>query len=376
MIAYNKESLDHLAVRETAANALHQGYIDQSTYDSILTANPVDFYTPGLFARIGIYVLTWMALLFGVGFISLILFSHDFKEEILYPFAFLVGAGCIFLLEMLIREKRIYRAGIDDALLLAGAGAIILSMYFLYKHDDIYLAIVTCLVTIAATIRYADKLMVAAAYTSFLAIIFLLLESRFLAILPFIIMGISLVAYFICKRNAEKFSFRHYRDCFQLTTILALASFYAAGNYYVIQTLSPSGVPIPWLFWGFTVIVPILFIYLGIKKKDVILLRSGLIYIAIAILTIRYFYSVMPLATAMIISGAVLIALAWALIRYLHKPKHGFTYEAVAQPSLADKLNISGLIIAQTFGGGANQQDSGVQFGGGSGGGGGASGEY
>jgi hypothetical protein len=77
----------------------------------------------------------------------------------------------------------------------------------------------------------------------------------------------------------------------------------------------------------------------------------------------------------MVIAGALLIALAYILLRYLRIPRHGFTSAPADEPHPLDTPLVEGLIVAETF---QPQQpaESGFQFGGGSGGGGGAGGEY
>jgi hypothetical protein len=239
-------------------------------------------------------------------------------------------------------------------------------------------AVIACLVTTAAAIRYVDSLMAVIAYLSLIAAVFQLLESQLLAVLPFTIMAISLLSYLAATRFLKQKKSSYYHDSLTYISIAALATFYASGNYYVIKALSTDAVPVPWFFWIFTVVVPVVLIGAGLKKKDVILLRSGLLFVAAAVLTVRYFDSVMPPAPAMIIAGIVLIGVSWVLIRYLKVPRHGMTYEPVADSSAFEALNnVGGLVISQTFGGSQSPQSTThVDFGGGSGGGGGATGNY
>jgi uncharacterized membrane protein YgcG len=375
MIAYNKQSLDNLSIQETARKALFDKYIDQAAYDRIIAAHPVSFYMPNIFARVGLYILTWVAVLFAWGLVGLLLFTSINEEEILYGIAFLFAIAGFFMLELFIREKKLFRAGIDDALLLSSCVALTGALHFIYRENGVMIAATVCIVSLLATARYADRLMASICYISFLAAVFLAMMPEAMAAIPFTLMGISLAGYFACRKMLKSFSLRHYSDVFTIVSILSLCSFYVAGNFYAVKTLAPV-VPLPGLFWALTLVTPLVFIYLGLRKKDVILLRSGLIYIAAAVLTVRYFHSVLPLASAMIVAGLVLVALSWWLIRYLKTPKNGFTYEPLAYPSATDKLNISGLIISQTFGGTHQPSGGDVQFGGGSGGGGGASGDY
>ena len=128
-----------------------------------------------------------------------------------------------------------------------------------------------------------------------------------------------------------------------------------------------------WFFWTFTFAVPALYIWGGLRQKDRLLLDVGLGCLAAVVLTYRYYFHVLPLAWAAAIGGAVLLAIAYFSIRYLRKNAGAYTYEAGAEKSLFQEVEVQ--VIAQTMGGQTTpvQKDT---FGGGQFGGGGASGEF
>ena len=114
-----------------------------------------------------------------------------------------------------------------------------------------------------------------------------------------------------------------------------------------------------------------------LSEKSGRLFLSSFHLIAAIVFTVRYYYHILPAETAMVIGGILFIVLAYALIRYLHEPKYGFTYKEQDEPFFMDKLNAESLVIAQTFSGPSlPATDTGTQFGGGTGGGGGATGEF
>jgi Ca2+/Na+ antiporter len=169
--------------------------------------------------------------------------------------------------------------------------------------------------------------------------------------------------------------------------VVALVCLYAAGNYFVVREASVAmfnlnlaegqSIPFGWLFWIFTVAIPIACIVRGLQNKDAVLLRVGLLLVAAIVFTVRYYYHMVPAETAMVIGGMIFIVLAYALIKYLHEPKYGFTYKEQQDKFFMDKLQVESLVIAQTFAGpAAPSADSGTQFGGGSGSGGGAGAEF
>jgi hypothetical protein len=102
----------------------------------------------------------------------------------------------------------------------------------------------------------------------------------------------------------------------------------------------------------------------------------GLLLVAAIVFTLRYYYHLLPAETAMVTGGIIFIVMAYALIKYLHEPKYGFTYKEQDDKFFMDKLTVESLVIAQTFSAPQLPTDTGTQFGGGSGGGGGASGEF
>jgi uncharacterized protein (DUF486 family) len=171
-----------------------------------------------------------------------------------------------------------------------------------------------------------------------------------------------------------------------MVSITALTCFYAAGNYYVVREASIAlfnmdikeghGIPFGWLFWIFTIAIPAVYIARGIQKKDVVLLRVGLLLVAAVIFTVRYYYHVLPAETAMVIGGVIFIGIAYMLIKFFQKPKHGFTHKERNDAFFMDKLQVESLVIAQTFSGPQLPTGTGTQFGGGTGGGGGATGVF
>ncbi|MGB4844736.1 MAG: hypothetical protein WBP16_09735, partial [Ferruginibacter sp.] len=201
-------------------------------------------------------------------------------------------------------------------------------------------------------------------------------------IVPFIIMAASLIVYFMAV--PAKKELLHYGNCLLMVEIAALLCFYAAGNYYTVRELSNSmfdlylqpgeSIPFGWIFWIFTVLIPVLYLVIGIRKKDAVLLRTGLILFAAIVFTVRYYHSLLPVEVIMTIAGIVLLVLAYGLMKWLHKPVYGFTSRDISSGNTMGKLQIESLLLAQTFKPGADMDTP--KFGGGDFGGGGASSDY
>ena len=67
MIAYNHKSLDHLLMNEEATFALNHNLISKEEADGIEKAYPVNLYSPNLFIRIGLFLLTAVIVLMVFG---------------------------------------------------------------------------------------------------------------------------------------------------------------------------------------------------------------------------------------------------------------------------------------------------------------------
>jgi hypothetical protein len=228
------------------------------------------------------------------------------------------------------------------------------------------------------------------AYTAFLALVVNIameLNRIVQLVLPFLIMAISITTWFLFVRMYNNERCRHYRQCLTAIKLASLASFYLAGNYFVVREMNgyilgpfsnAGSISIGWLFWILTVVTPLFYIYQGIRKKDSLFLWTGLALVAATVFTVRYYYHVMPVEWALILGGTMIISLIYGLIRYLKTPRQGFTSLENSNKHLPENLHIESLVIAETFGGPTSVKASSndFQFGGGSGGGGGAGGQY
>jgi len=388
MIAYNPTGLDNRIVRKQAEEALDADCIDQGQSARIKEAYPVLFYSPNIYIRIGLFLLTLVIASFSLGLLALLFVSNSDSFE---PILIIAGLGSFGVLEYMLRVKRHFRSGVDDALAWMGAAMLYFGLYFTFDHMP---ALTQCLLAFliagCCSLRYADGIMTLISYAALTGILFnlaLQLGTTGRVILPFLVMALAVVLYLAAVKIHDKERYRHYRSCLTVVKAASLVSFYLAGNYFVIHQLTlqlfslPAdakiSIPFDWLFWVLTLLTPIAYIYRGLQKKDSIFLWSGLALVAAAVFTIRHYYSLLPIELAMTIAGVLLIGLAYTCIRYLKTPRHGFTYKEGNGKHFMESLHIESVLIAEIAASpdgapGAN----GVKFGGGSGGGGGAGGEF
>jgi len=387
MIAYNRTSLDNLAIRNQAQEAFAAGCITREENAKIGAAYPVDFYTPNIFICVGLFLLTVLITACSLGLIMLVNAGGGDSFTVLLLF---FGLACYGALEYVVHERQHFRSGVDYALLWMSAVLLYAGIYLAVKNMSTAAQCITIfIISLLFTLRFANNLMALVAYTSLLAfIINIAAELNGLQlVMPFIIMAVSVASWFLTVRLYNYKSSRHYRQCLTAIKLATLTGFYLAGNYFVVRELGsymfgPSlyagGISIGWLFWILTVATPLLYIYQGILKKDSIFLWTGLALTAATVFTIRYYYNLMPVEWAMIIGGIGLISISYGLIRYLKTPRHGFISLESISKHLLEKLNIESLVIAETFGGptAVKAATNDFQFGGGSGGGAGAGGQY
>ena len=389
MIAYNSQSLDNLHVQEQAEMAKKADCVTAEEYNAIITAHPVNLYTPNPYMRVGIFILTTIILLFSFGFFCLL--SMAGGESAFTFLCFLFGAGSYALAEYMVREKKHYKSGADAALIW-GAGTFWLSAIGIATDADAPVWVWSCvalLLSLFFVLRFADVSMSIVAHLSLLGLIFSGCEklgSIAKLIIPFAIMLASAGVYFLSVKLIAVHTYRHYKKCLQMLQVCALITLYIAGNYFVVREVGNEmfhmdlhpGQDIPggWLFWILTVMLPLIYIYAGIRKKDRILICTGLLLIAGIVYTIRYYHSVAPLEVAMTLGGLMMIGIVYALIRYLKTPRHGFTAASSDEKHAMEALQIESLVIAQTMSHAATPRPDQFEFGSGSGGGGGASGDY
>lgn len=385
MIAYNKEQLDNREIILEAEKAFRRQLITEEELKGIKAAYPVELYTPNMYLRIGLFILTLIIGIFSYGFLCLIMLSGA-TEHVFGGINIFFAIGSYIVLELLIKDKKHYKSGADTALMWMSLSAILGGMFMFDVHASPgTMGMIVCILSTWFFIRFADQVM---GWVAQLALLFTLLVTMMslLLVLPFVIIGVSFGMYWLLRSLGKYEQFRHYKGVMKGMEALALLALYAGGNYFLVRAtyednvstmpgIHVTGLPMGWLFWGLTILLPLVYIFFGLKKKDQVLLRVGLVLIAAMVFTIRYYHSIAPLEVAMTIGGLIMVLFAYSIIKYLKEPKHGFTSEEDDEKGTLEALQVESILISQTFKTGAPGKDR-FDFGGGSGSGGGASGQY
>jgi uncharacterized membrane protein YgcG len=127
------------------------------------------------------------------------------------------------------------------------------------------------------------------------------------------------------------------------------------------------------VFWTFTFLTPLLYLYVGFRWKSLVLLVLSILGLLASLTTVRMYHSVMPLEWVLVLGGIATISVSVFLIQYFKNPKHGFSYTPNA--TAEGQLHLQSVVLSQIT---SNIQsaDHGVNLGGGDFGGGGAEEKY
>ena len=383
MIAYDKKSIEALAIRKHAVGWFKLNLIDEVTKINIFNAHQTKFKTTTLFSKIGVFIFTLLAAIFASGSLSGLVGLGG--SEIGAGIMILIFGGVgTFLLENMIKSKNLYRSGIDNALVYFSSWSILVGIALIINNGPEQLGLTyffACIIFTGYSIRYSDVLTTILAYVSLLFFIYVLLSNLSFSIIPFSFMILSAIIYVITKRKLSDNKLKYWTSCIQTLRILSLLSFYMAGKYYVIRTMTVEmlhfyheegkDIPIAIVFFIFTAIIPLLYIYYALKTKDRLILLTGIIITVFSALTFKARFSVGHPEILLTLVGALVIFIAYISIKYLKTPKHGFTNDADQNFE-----ELEALAIVQTFKPSHAANDSKIEMGGGKFGGGGAGSEF
>jgi uncharacterized membrane protein YgcG len=382
MIAYDIKWLFNLSVVKEAKRWFKDHIVPESQYKSISEAHPSQFYHPNIFIRILLFLATLVALGGITGLLGLMLIEAF--EEAIEVLCILYGLGSWAFMEIVfIRNGKHYKSGVNEALLYHSIGWTIGGFAALTDFNEQVLTL-TCLAVFAfSAVRYGDLISTAMAFGSFAYMIFDNFYNAggiFTQIIPIVFIIVFTPVYFGIRWARKKPGSWIWDDCLILLEFVTLLVIYAAGNYFVVREMSEkmmnlyiepgSDIPFAGIFYALTVIIPVMYLYFGLTRKDVILIRVSLIAIAFSVFTFKYYFSLGHPEITLTLAGAVLLATALYFFRYLKTPRYGYTRESLLKEKWAD-ANPEAFIISQTMGGntisGQNQADmgGGGKFGGG-----------
>jgi hypothetical protein len=277
---------------------------------------------------------------------------------------------------------------VTEAILYHGCGFLIGGIAGFADFDWPALTTWTCVFVFSfAAIRYLDLLTTAAAIFSFAyALFYHLYELGGVAqqLIPFSFIIVFAVSFLMFRKLRRKKELLAWTNNLIVAEYLSLLLAYCGGNYFVVRELSVNlmnlqieeggDIPFAFLFYALTLVMPVLYVYLGIKTKDVILIRVSLFVFAFSAFTFKYYFSLGAPEITLTLAGLVVFAMTLMLTNYLKTMRGGFTRENLLSEKWA-ATSAQAFVISQTLGG--NQAASTADMpGGGKFGGGGATEDF
>lgn len=388
-VAYHETGLYNLAVIKETKRWLKQHLIQDSQFQKINETYTSSFYHPNFIVRILLFVAALFALSGVTGLFALFVNGFQGGELFFFIACLFYGVASFFFLEKIfIQRNHHYKSGVNEALIYHACGFTIggfLGIFDFNEHAGLFIGVV---VFSFAAVRYLDLVCSVLAMLTFAGALFYEfynLGGIFQQIIPFVFILAFLPIYFVTKKLKSKVSLKFWLNNLLIVEFLSLLFIYAAGNYLVVRELSielmdlyleeGNDIPLAFIFYALTIIIPLGYLYYGIRNKDIVLLRVSLLVVAFSVFTFKYYYSFGHPEITLTVAGIILLVLTILLLNYLKSIRYGFTRENTLVEKWAS-VNAEAFIISQTMGG--NQVTTPQQFKGGGGGfgGGGASGNF
>lgn len=383
--AYNPEYIFSLQLIKQAKRWMKHGFITPGQFTTINDLYKTPLFHPNIAIRILLFIATIIATS-GMSGLVMVIFS-DAGETVMAMVFILFGIVAFIVLERAFIQKNHYKSGVTEGIAYMACGFVIGGIAILVDFDEVLLIQLACLFVFAfAAFRYLDLALTLAFMVTLSWMIFYHCYEAggiFKNIIPFVFMIIFSGCYFLKQKFNKRDDLKLWSDNWLIIEVCCLMLVYAGGNYLVVRELSVSmmnlvlepgqDIPFAFQFYFFTVAIPVIYLWSGIRRKDIVLLRVGLVAVAFSVFTFKYYYNFGRPEITLMIAGAISILVAILLMRYLREMKRGFTSENILSSAWAN-LNVEAFIISQTMGG--NQPDK-IEVketgGGGSSGGGGAS---
>ena len=348
MKAYNEQWIYNREILGQAARWHRQRLLTDEQLAAVQKAYPVEFRQTNGFIEIGLFLFTAVAIL-ACYLLPASVFSTLLDDQITYGiFNIVFGIGVGIVGYILINRRLLYRNGIDNAFVVTLTGFLAFGLNQLFPNG---LSLAThCLITLPLLLLvlwyYGDTLIAFFTLATFYTYVFnsLLKVSGGKDILPFVMMGVSLLIYIATKqiitRNPKQL---YYTDPLNLAQWVSLIVLAASGNYYVVRELNgvllrtsilrnhaaiAPEIALAWLFWTLTFLIPVIYLWQGIAKRNRMLIILGALGLIAAFMTVHEYHALVPLNVALTIGGFVLIGLAILGIRYLRtvdRSTGGFT---------------------------------------------------
>ena len=325
------------AVRAAARGWKQAGAIDEAALTAVEAAHPDDRRRLGPVFRVLLFLFALISINGALGFVGALI---GFESETLPFLLFIFGIVLIVVTDVQIVLMRRRQGGTEAATSLAGIGYLV--GFAFWNFDDAHLKsgdaiaatlFVAALLLAVAAWRWGYPLYAGAAMAALLGSLTVFPSGR----LFWIVLTLLAAPILFRMSNSVRLPPAHRASCATALGV-ALAGLYLALNLYsfdwgVIEFRFLHRPPSE-LRGGFiaaTILVPIVYLALGLRSRRWVFLILGLGTGIASLVTLRWYVHLAPLWVVLTVSGAALVAAVFALRRYLdsgpEKERHGFTAE-------------------------------------------------
>lgn len=397
MILFDKTLLNNTFLVNEINSLTDSGFIKPEKSKAIVKEIQTLKTNDNLLIRIMMFFLGCLAYGAMCGFISITLLSgiDTYWRVIIFIFSIIGFLGQEFILA---KASIMFGYGLDDAAILGALLCLGIGVSEVSDNHNLTLCLVIAIASTFTYLRYLHLPSALLACMSFTASLFFALVDYCQygqQIMPFAMLFLAGMIYFLSDKKMKTLTEPYYNNGLLVLQSFSLLLFYFAGNYFVVRELSfemqlsalqmndpyPSGsseIPMAWFFYGFTILIPILYIVFSLLKKDKMMLWIGLLILGFTVFTIRNYHHVLPTEVALTASGILMFAIAYFSIRKLKNKESGITFMADRFESSNTLLQLETIASAAQFGlkPEIKAPESNMEFGGGGFSGGGAGSEF
>lgn len=337
-------------------------------------------YQTSWFMRLGLVALTLFCVSSATGLMALF-WSY---EEVTTLFFTVYGLVLYVILNRLIRSFRLYFSGVDNVLLYCILGCfapLVLDLYEGLGDAPWLLGFLYLPLLIFLVLRYGEPVIAAGTFLTgmFILASWSLSFSLGKSLLPFVLGVYSLLSVVGMYILGKKESYFYWKTAIQTVRWVAAICLYVSLQYAVVEEVSiliadPSSIPMDAFFSGFffgsTALIPFLYVWLGLRSRDVAWLWLGSLCLMASLVTWLYYYPWLSYAGALAFFGGIVLGGSLWLVRWLQVPRAGWVYRS--EESSEWNLILDTAVASQLGGVSNAAPSSSTSLGGGDFGGGGA----
>ena len=325
------------------------GAIDEATHERIREAFPDPCVTPGAVWRVLTGGMVAAIVLCTFAAAALGLWRSSTAIQILL---LLWGAACLVATDVLEASPRSARRGAAGAtsvlgvgFFLLGLGLVLVESMRLPGDDAIDVLLVAAVLTCGlAAWRWGSPLFVGLGGGALFCSLARLPHGRIL----WLMVGAALTGLAAWRLDEVRLAPSH-RIGAAVLTVVGIGAVYAAANVYSLDEgslehlarIAPSREDLPHgarlAAAAATALLPLAVLAWGLRSRRILLLDTGIVLLALSLVTVRHYVHVAPLWVVLILAGALLVVLALAVERALRRARSGEIAGFTADPLFSDE---------------------------------------